>query len=123
MTWKNDRQERIERKSLILFQAIHDNLRAQQVQTFAKIILDAKNWAERIASDRPGDRYLAAWIPLLDGALSDGVSGRDLLFSTMLSTDEHAVALRQSSPFAGVLSTSERAAILWAFDHDKEDVQ
>lgn len=48
---------------------------------------------------------LREWEALLRGP-------RDELLAMMSRTDEHATRLRQSSPFAGVLSNAERTAIL-----------
>ena len=50
-----------------------------------------------------------------DAALQDGAAALALL----TGTDERAVRLRQSNPFAGVLTNAERNAILLAFaEHD-----
>lgn len=49
--------------------------------------------------------YLDAWARLLDGPL-------DTLAAVMTSTDQTARDLRQSSPFAGVLSDEERLEAL-----------
>lgn len=51
---------------------------------------------------------LLEWRGVLEGPLED-------LLAIMLSTDERATRLRQSSPFAGVLSAAERNAILKRF--------
>jgi len=42
---------------------------------------------------------------------------REELLALLVATDERAVRLRQSSPFAGVLSVAERGAILKEFRH------
>jgi hypothetical protein len=55
---------------------------------------------------------LLEWQAALDGPL-------DELLALLTATDERATRLRQSSPFAGVLSTAERTAILAEFqEHD-----
>jgi hypothetical protein len=51
---------------------------------------------------------LLEWEALLNGPIEE-------LFAMMKSMDERAVRLRQSSPFAGILSVAERTAILQEF--------
>lgn len=65
----------------------------------------------------PGDRsrsdpYLAEWERLLD-------QGLEPLLATAVEDSERAAALRQCSPFTGILSPKERFAFLkaWAADH------
>lgn len=57
---------------------------------------------ERAAPD------LREWQGLLDGSFED-------LFAVLLSTDERATRLRQSSPFCGILTPEERLAIIRDF--------
>ncbi len=52
-----------------------------------------------------GERYVSEWEALLAGP-------RDALVERLLADDESARALRQTTPFAGVLSPAERHA-LW----------
>ena len=55
---------------------------------------------------------LLEWQGVLDGPRAE-------LLALLVATDERAVRLRQSSPFAGVLSPAERAVILKEFrQHD-----
>lgn len=61
----------------------------------------------------PGDlRYLDAWQRLLD-------AGLDACLAAATEDSEHADALRQASPFAGVLTPRERAEFLasWRRQH------
>ena len=51
---------------------------------------------------------LAEWETLLEGPL-------DELLPILTATDERAIRLRQSSPFAGLLTSEERMSILRAF--------
>ena len=53
-------------------------------------------------------RYLRRWQEVID-------TGPDAVFEALTSEAEWAVELRQNSPFAGVLSESERAAVLAYF--------
>ena len=69
------------------------------------------------------DRWLGTCSPTVRPVL---LEGRELLEGprerwgeTLLSTDERATRLRQSSPFAGVLTEAERNAILKRF-HPRE---
>ena len=48
---------------------------------------------------------LLEWQAILDGTVEN-------LLAILTATDERATRLRQSSPFAGTLSTAERTAIL-----------
>ena len=55
---------------------------------------------------------LSEWLDILAGPLSGVVD-------VLTSSDERAIRLRQSNPFAGVLSSSERNSILRQFQsHD-----
>lgn len=51
---------------------------------------------------------LLEWQAILEGP-------REELLALFVSTDERATRLRQSSPFAGILSNAERTAILEEF--------
>jgi hypothetical protein len=69
------------------------------------------------------ERWLGSRFPTVRPVL---LEGRELLEGprerwgeTLLSTDERATRLRQSSPFAGVLTEAERNAILKRF-HPRE---
>ena len=53
-------------------------------------------------------RYLRRWQEVID-------TGPDAVFEALTSGAEWAVELRQNSPFAGVMSESERAVVLAAF--------
>ena len=54
---------------------------------------------------------LLEWQQIIDGPV-EGV------IALLTDTGERATRLRQSNPFAGVLSNQERNAILLAFDHN-----
>jgi excisionase family DNA binding protein len=55
-------------------------------------------------------RVLAEWEQLLDGSV-------EAIAEVLTSKDQRSVELRQSSPFAGLLSERERASVLRAFGH------
>ena len=52
----------------------------------------------------PGQPYLAEWESLFD-------QGMEAALSMAVEESEHAAIMRKSSPFAGILSVSERQAI------------
>jgi len=54
------------------------------------------------------------WRSLLNGPL-------EVVIALLLSSDEHACRLRQSSPFAGLLTTAERTSIIKHF-HSRESL-
>ena len=71
------------------------------------------NLARWIPTASPGvTADLAAWSAALDGPV-------ERVIELLTSDDERATRLRQSNPFAGVLSPQERTAILKQFQtHD-----
>lgn len=100
---------RIDERSLAFGRAIADRLRADPT-----LIERARDnlirWLSTCSdAARPA---LLEWQAALDGPV-DGV------LALLTSTDERAMRLRQSNPFAGVLTSQERAGILRAFpSHD-----
>ena len=65
-----------------------------------------KRWADRADGTPPA--YIREWQQVLDGTPND-------IACFLVSNSEDAVRLRQSSPFAGVLSKATRRAILALF--------
>lgn len=59
------------------------------------------------------ERYLAEWARVLEGGLEPTLA-------LLVEESEHAVALRQCSPFPRALSTAERYAFLkeWRREHE-----
>jgi hypothetical protein len=95
----------IDERSLAFHRLIAAKLRADPaVVDHARANL--RRW---LGTSSPNVRpVLLEWQAILDGA-------REPLLALLESDDEHATRLRQSSPFAGVLSTAERTAIILEF--------
>jgi hypothetical protein len=104
-----NQHELIDQRSMAFGKAIADRLRSQP-----ELVLDAKRTLQRwikTCSPRSAST-LAEWQSILDGPVS-GVT------DVLTSRDERAVRLRQSNPFAGILSQQERTAIIRRFEtHD-----
>jgi excisionase family DNA binding protein len=58
------------------------------------------------------------WLDRWDAVIEDGV---EAVLDALTSSTEHAVALRRQSPFAGILSESERRAVVAAFVDSRRD--
>ena len=70
--------------------------------TVADALVQLRRWRDE---GRIHPRYADRWAELLTGP-------REQLLETLRADDEHAAALRQSSPFAGMLDERERRALL-----------
>ena len=92
-----------ERRSLVLSVVVARFLLLDPV---AGLALARRN-LERMeaASDAGGQRYVDAWRQLLDGPTVDVVA-------VLTGLDEHSKALRQASPFAGLIPEADRRATL-----------
>lgn len=108
-------------KSLALFQAIQAKLAADP-QRRDKLEA-ARDWARRFSRERPEDIWLAEWVDRLDAVLQADKPTEALgnLYALMLSEDQHAIDMRSSSPFAGVLTVRERTEALLAFERGWDD--
>jgi hypothetical protein len=98
-------------KSLALYLAIRDKI--QRTDTMAHLV-QAKSWAQRFFKERPEDIWLAEWVERLDAAIASPEALEDL-YALMGSTEQHAIDMRSSSPFSGVLTTKERTEVLVRF--------
>jgi hypothetical protein len=67
-----------------------------------------------VFNERPYGVYLAEWVKLIDDALTSD-AGLTALYDLMPSPEQHAIDMRSSSPFAGVLTPKERAEVLVTF--------
>jgi len=87
-----------------------DRLTATKIVADPALIERARTTLRRwLAAASPRVRpVLLEWEALLKAPLEE-------LLAVLAATDERAVRLRQSSPFAGILSTAERTAILREF--------
>lgn len=101
--------QRIDERSLAFGRAI-----AGRVTAHPELIAQARETVTRwLQTCSPGSRStLREWLAALDGPV-EGV------LHLLTSRDERSTRLRQSNPFAGVLSQQERNAILRQFHaHD-----
>lgn len=97
---------RVEEWSIRFHQLVAEKLRANPHAVLAKA---RQNLARMRREHGPNVEYYAArWEALLDGPL-------DQLLAVLTSPDEDARALRQCTPFAGVLSPKERWAAFRQF--------
>ena len=88
---------------------LHRAVAARVAADPARVLAQAKVTANNLlARDPDGAPWLRQWLALLD-------RGPEAVMRTLVSTDPLARELRANSPFAGVLSTSEREAILTSF--------
>jgi hypothetical protein len=103
---------RFEAKSLALTRAAHKKIRESAQPR--EYICQALAWAERFSKERPEDIWLAEWVSILRGAMAsdDGITA---MYDMMIAETEHGIDMRQSSPWAGVLSTHERTQVLSHF--------
>ncbi|MBU2806945.1 MULTISPECIES: hypothetical protein [Acidithiobacillus] len=105
-------------KSLALFRAIHAKLLMEGDQSpYLRVAL---TWAAKFSKERPEDIWLAEWVNLLGAALQT-YAGLDALHTLMLSNDQHAIDMRSSSPFPGVLTVKERTRVLREFEEQWRD--
>jgi transcriptional regulator with XRE-family HTH domain len=94
-----------ERRSLMISAAVAVKLREDPVPVMAK----ARQNIEKMRSIGPGEQH---WVNVWESVLALGVGHIEALLT---STDQFARDLRQSSPFAGVLSVDERRGVLDGF--------
>lgn len=94
-------------RSLWLHQAVAVGLLTDPVATLAKA---RRNIVTQFSAHRDDGtrRWIEQWQVLLDGRL-------DRILDVLTSRSEHAIELRQNSPFTGVLPEEERQRILTAF--------
>lgn len=100
----------IDRKSLALHQLVVEKIeRDPRLFELVQITLDG--WRSRPDwSRRP---YLAKWQNLVD-------QGMDVALKVAVEESDRGQVLRQASPFAGILTESERQAFLHTWSHQHE---
>ena len=96
--------EWIDARSLALHEAVAAKLESRP-QLIEQVRANVARW---LARDR--NSALLEWAELLDRHQVDVIA------ALLRSRDERATRLRQSSPFAGVLTPEERLAILRRYD-------
>jgi hypothetical protein len=98
---------RIDQRSLEMHRAIADKLRADP--SLIEIALDNLNrWSQTATRSQP---YWDAWREILTRPLP-------VVLKLLVEESEHMTAMRQASPFAGVLQPSERWAIYQRFERE-----
>lgn len=102
--------ERIDQRSLALHRAVAEKLRAQP----ALIGVARENLARWAATAGRSTPYLDAWKRILDRPLED-------VLQLIEQEEERMTALRQCSPFAGVLEPKERWAVYARFERSPRD--
>lgn len=103
--------QEIDARSLALHRLIADKIRRDPT-LFEKARGTLARWRTMVcAASQP---YLEEWDHLMS-------LGMDACLAAAVEESQHATALRQSSPFSGILSNSERFAFLknWSCGHEK----
>ncbi|AEK57833.1 hypothetical protein [Acidithiobacillus caldus] len=103
-------------KSLVLYRAIHRKITAGDPLPYLRA---ARDWAARFSAERPEDIWLAEWVGRLDRAIASEAEREDL-YRLMLSSAQHAIDMRSSSPFPMVLTSKERTMVLKEFERQWE---
>lgn len=103
------RHQDIDRRSLALHQAVAEKLR-RDPSLLAIALANLDRWETRGASH--AQPYLEAWRQIIDSGLNN-------CLQAMVEDSERSTALRQSSPFAGVLTDAERLTIFQVFRDDR----
>lgn len=96
---------RLEARSLAMHGIIAQRLRANP-QLIAKASENLRRWASHAGEHPPA--YLAEWQTLLEQPLP-------VVLAFITSTSATAIRLRQSTPFAGILTPLERKRLYEAF--------
>lgn len=92
----------LDRRSLALHVLIVEEIRRNPA-LMEKVRTNLRRWSESVcANSQP---YVHAWLGLLN-------QGDDAILAAAVATGEHADAMRQASPFAGVLPHKVRSRFL-----------
>ena len=102
--------DRIDQRSLALHHAIAEKLRAQP-SLLAIARENLERWSASAGRSAP---YLDQWKRILDRPLED-------ILRLIEQEGEPITALRQCSPFAGVLTPKERWAVYARFERSPEE--
>ncbi|USQ81510.1 helix-turn-helix domain-containing protein [Ornithinimicrobium faecis] len=97
-----------QRKQLWLHQALLTHLLTKPDATMSLARKNIRRWSSMHRPDGKANDYLREWEKVLDDGLERTVE-------TVLSSSLRSCELRQNSPFAGVLSQTERMAALTSF--------
>ena len=104
--------QEIDQRSLALHRLVAERVRSDPA-LFEKARKTLARWRESVCT--ASQPYLAEW----EGLMNQGV---EACLSLAVEDSQRAAALRQSSPFSGVLSNRERFAFLkqWRSDHEAQ---
>jgi hypothetical protein len=97
-----------ERRTLALHKAISEKIQLDPQGLIGHAMRNLDGLRNR-DHDGHSEPYFEAWQLLLEGPVAD-------LLRVMTSTDAAARALRQASPFSGILTDNERLDVLMAVD-------
>lgn len=92
--------ERRDIQSLEIHRRIAGLLIAEPERVIGKALSNLDSWISHRDASAPGSAY-QEWLGLLQAHTPEEIAAR------IVSTDQDAVRLRQSSPFAGILSPRE----------------
>lgn len=96
----------VDRLNLALGRAVADKLRRRPALFDEVVRRRLQRWRETVDSGGDGtERYLAEWEAL-------AARGLEACLAQIVEESERATALRQASPFSGVLTSSERMDIV-----------
>jgi hypothetical protein len=96
----------LDARSLAMHCVIAERLRREPDSVVAKARENLARWRARAGTDAPG--YLEEWARILSQPWAQ-------IAGVMTDPGEEGTRLRQSSPFAGVLTSAERRTIYAAF--------
>lgn len=100
---------RIDERSIALHRAVADRIRANP-RVLETALRNLKKYLHNYTSEkRKPPRWLVKWNTILKE------KSQDEILKFLVSDDEKAKQLRQSSPFAGILTPQERWKIYEAF--------
>ena len=101
--------QEIDQRTLAMHRLVAEKIR-QDPALFDKATVTLARWRKTVcASSQP---YLHEWERLMN-------QGMEACLAVAVEDSEHATALRQSSPFAGLLTHQDRFAFLkaWSLNH------
>jgi hypothetical protein len=104
--------QEIDRRSLALHRLVAERV-MRDPALFEKARLTLARWRQTVSvASQP---YLEEWERLIN-------QGVEACLSVVIEDSQRAAALRQSSPFSGVLTNRERFAFLkqWRSDHEAQ---
>jgi hypothetical protein len=94
----------IEKRSIALHELVREKLLSKP-----ELVEDVKAYVVKLSQVHPSSKfYFDKWLELLEGS-------RDFLLKKLTEDSEEMCAMRQSSPFAGILNPRERWEVYETF--------